>query len=128
MSDDFPTASFEYGHRPTRDERSAEVYRIGGLMDTIDAWEITKQALMEIGLTDEHADRVSKAIFARLADAPEAPILPCRIYDAPEVEALAVERERHRILAALENGPAWVADLAPWAYDGFVAMVKGDGE
>jgi len=83
--DDYPIASFEYGHTPTRDERSAEVYRIGGLMDSIDAWEITKATLVEVGLIPEHADAVSKAIFARLAQAPEAPILPCRVYEATEV-------------------------------------------
>lgn len=78
---DYPIASYEYGHTPTRDERSAEVYRIGGLMDTIDAWQIAKDTLVEVGLIPEHAEAISKAIFARLAAAPEAPILPCRVYE-----------------------------------------------
>lgn len=77
----YPTTSYEYGHSPTLDERSPEVYRIGGLIDIIDAWQITKDTLVEVGLIPEHADRVSKAIFARLGNAPEAPILPCRVYE-----------------------------------------------
>lgn len=84
VTPDYPTTSHEYGHSPTRDERSPEVYRIGGLMDQIDAWQITKDTLVEVGLPAERADRVSKAIFARLVAAPESPILPCRVYEAED--------------------------------------------
>lgn len=80
--DDFPTASFEYGHKIDRAERSAETYRIGGLMDGIDAVEIAKTTLIEaFGVSAQRAETVARAIFARMCKAEHAPILACRVYE-----------------------------------------------
>jgi hypothetical protein len=56
---------------------------VGGVIDehhtlypVIKAWEISEKALLEYGLPPDHAEKVSKAIFARLA-AHDPPILPC---------------------------------------------------
>lgn len=78
--DGTPTASYEAGHVLDPEERSADVYRIGGLMDAIDAVEITAGTLMEaFGIPLERADRVARAIYARLSDAPGGAIQPCRL-------------------------------------------------
>jgi hypothetical protein len=83
--DGTPVASFDYGHQLDRDERSAELYRIGGLMDSVDAWTITAAALNELGDVDKaSADQLARAIFARLAQAEGGPILPCRLTEVEQ--------------------------------------------
>lgn len=46
------------------------------LYPVIKAWEISEKALLEYGLPPAHAEKVSKAIFARMAGH-TPPILPC---------------------------------------------------
>jgi hypothetical protein len=96
--DGTPVASFDYGHQLDRDERSAELYRIGGLMDSVDAWTITAAALTELGDVDKaSADQLARAIFARLAQAEGGPILPCRLTEVeqptPAPERVPTPRE-----------------------------------
>lgn len=82
---DYPTASYEYGHRIDRAERSAETYRIGGLMDQIDATRIIAEAFTEFcQVRPEYAEKMAHAVLARLAQADHAPILACRVYEADE--------------------------------------------
>lgn len=84
--DGTPVASYEYGHVIDREERSAEVYRIGGLHDVVDAWAITEQVLKEVGLPPESAERLARSIFARLGVADGGGIQPCRLTEVKQPE------------------------------------------
>lgn len=91
MPDGAPPTSYEYGHRIDRSERSEETYRIGGLMDMIDATEILKNTLGEIipGVGAEQRERWAQAMLARLTNAPEHPLLVCRVYEMASPDTLA---------------------------------------
>lgn len=80
MPDGAPPTSYEYGHKIDRAERSEETYRIGGLMDMIDATEILKALFTELGHGDRSED-LARAALARLTHAPDHPILACRVYE-----------------------------------------------
>jgi hypothetical protein len=73
-----------YGEILTHEDRSDEVYRLGGLIDYVDALQIAEALFIEIGLRPEGADRAARALFARLASADHGPLLVSRVYEVGE--------------------------------------------